>query len=45
MTDCLEVNPYINGIENLVIEKSDEILKIKFTILTDYGEEEVDIKV
>lgn len=45
VTDCLEVNPYINGIEDLVIEKSDEILKIKFTILTDYGEEEVDIKV
>lgn len=45
VTDCLEENPYINGIEDLIIEKSEEILKIKFTILTDYGEEEVDVEV
>ena len=42
VTDCLEVNPYINGIENLTVERSEGNLKIRFTILTDYGEEEVD---
>ena len=42
LTECLEVNPYVNGIENLEIEKVDETLHIKFTLLTDYGSEEVE---
>ena len=42
LTECLEVNPYVNGIENLEIEKVNETLHIKFTLLTDYGSEEVE---
>ena len=42
LTECLEVNQYVNGIENLEIEKVDETLHIKFTLLTDYGSEEVE---
>lgn len=42
LTECLEVNPYVNGIENLEIEKVNETLHIKFILLTDYGSEEVE---
>ena len=45
LTDCLEVNAYISGIDNLQIERSAERLKIQFTLLTDYGEEEVTAEV
>ena len=45
LTECLEVNPYVNGIENLEIEKINETLHIKFTLLTDYGAEEVETDV
>lgn len=43
--ECLEENPYIKGIENLIIEQNESTLGITFTILTDYGEEDVEISV
>lgn len=47
ITECIEENPYITGIENLqVFRKSDnETLCISFTVLTDYGTEEMEIYV
>lgn len=45
ITECIEINPYINGIENLNIEISNDVLNVKFKILTDYGEEEVEMNV
>ena len=45
LTECLEVNPYINEVDNLQIDRSDDTLKITFTILTDYGDEEVTAEV
>lgn len=45
LTDCLEVNAYISGIDNLQIERSAERLNIQFTLLTDYGEEEIETDV
>lgn len=43
ITECLTVNPYISGIENLEISKGDDLLHINFVLLTDYGEEEVNV--
>ena len=45
VTECVSENPYVNGIENIQIERQESTLKITFTIITDYGEEEVDINV
>lgn len=45
LTDCLEVNPYINGIEDLQIERSNEKIYIQFTLQTDYGEEVIETNV
>lgn len=41
LTECLEVNPYINGIENLQVTREKDTIHIQFRILTDYGKEEV----
>lgn len=43
--DCVEENPYVNGIQNLKIEKIENTISISFEILTDYGVEEVKIDV
>ena len=43
--DCVEENPYVNGIQNLEIEKIENTISISFEILTDYGVEEVKIDV
>lgn len=43
ITECLTVNPYISGIENLEILKDDNLLHINFVLITDYGEEEVNV--
>lgn len=45
ITDCIEENPYIEGIENLKVDRTDEGLFISFLILTDYGEEEMSLNV
>lgn len=45
VTECLEINPYINGIENLEVARDKETLHIRFTIVTDYGNEEVEASV
>lgn len=45
VTECLVENPYISGIENLEVTRNDGILHIKFTMLTDYGEEEIETDV
>lgn len=41
LAECLEVNPYVNGIDDLQINRSEEKINIAFKILTDYGSEEV----
>lgn len=45
ITDCIEENPYIEGIEDLEVNRTDTGLIISFLILTDYGEEEMSINV
>lgn len=45
VTECLTVNTYISGIENLEIKRENETLHISFTIITDYGKEEVETNV
>lgn len=45
ITECLEVNPYIEGIADLDVEKKEEKIYIKFTLLTEYGEEEMELDV
>ena len=45
ITECLEVNPYITEIEDLEVSKEKDKLHIKFTIITDYGEEEIETDV
>lgn len=45
IAECLEVNPYITEIEDLEVSKEKDKLHIKFTIITDYGEEEIETDV
>lgn len=45
ITDCIEENPYINGIGNLEVSRMDTGMVISFFILTDYGEEEMKLDV
>lgn len=43
ITECLKENPYITGIADLVVEVENEHLHITFTMLTDFGEVEMDV--
>lgn len=46
ITECLTEHPYISGIDNLEIQVIDGAkLHITFTLVTDFGEEEVDLDV
>ena len=45
LTECLETNAYITGITDLEIDKSKEIIRIKFKLLTEYGDEEMNVNV
>ena len=43
ITECLEENPYIQGIEDLVVTLEGDHLSIHFTLITDLGEVEIDV--
>lgn len=43
--DCLLINKYITGITNFECKFTQDRLKVEFTIVTDFGEEEVKIDV
>ncbi|MCQ4637665.1 DUF2634 domain-containing protein [Anaerovorax odorimutans] len=43
--ECLSTNKYIIGIENFAFEKQEECLKIRFKLLTVFGEEEMELYV
>lgn len=43
--DTLAVNTDITGVEDFEIDISMDRLTVKFTILTDYGDEEVEVNV
>lgn len=46
ISECLEEHPYISGIENLEVEViGGDKLHIAFTLVTDFGEEEVELDV
>lgn len=43
--ECLTVNPYITGIDNFDVSFKDSMAEINFTLLTDFGDEEVALSV
>lgn len=43
ITECLQENPYIQGIEDLVVTLEGDHLSISFTLITDLGEVEIDV--
>ena len=43
--ECLMVNEHITGIKDLTAEQKDDTLYIKFTMVTDQGDAEVDLNV
>lgn len=43
--DCVLENPYIEDIEEFSFEQDEEKLCIKFTIITEFGEEELEVNV
>lgn len=43
ITDCVTQHPYITGIQDLVVSVEKDDLHIKFTLLTDLGEVEIDV--
>jgi hypothetical protein len=43
ITDCLKVNEHVTGIKNLEIDFSSNNLSASFTLVTDYGEEELNV--
>ena len=45
ITECLETNGYIAGITDLDINRSKEKINIKFRLLTEYGEEGMELDV
>ena len=45
ITECLEPNAYITGITDLEVDRSKETMNIKFRLLTEYGDEEMNIDV
>lgn len=43
ITECVTQHPYITGIEDLTVEVEEEHLHITFTLITDFGEVEIDV--
>ena len=43
ITECVTVNPYIIGIEDLEISREDDLRHVSFTLVTDYGEEQMNV--
>lgn len=43
--ECLTENPYITGIENFSCTKNDEKITLAFSLITELGDGEVEIKV
>ena len=43
LEDCLLQNKHIKGIKDLICSYSDGSCTIKFTLITEYGEEEVNV--
>ena len=43
ISECLEEHPYIEGIENLVVNVEGDHLYISFTLITDLGEVEMNV--
>lgn len=44
ISECINEHPYISGLENLEIEIIDKhLLHITFTLITDFGEVEIDV--
>lgn len=43
--ECLMVNPYVTGIKDFSAEFEEEKVTVMFTILTDFGDEEVSVDV
>lgn len=43
--ECLTKNPYIMGIENFSCTKNDEKITLTFSLITELGDGEVEIKV
>ena len=41
----MEPNAYITGITDLEVDRSKETMNIKFRLLTEYGDEEMNIDV
>ena len=41
--ECITQHPYISGLENLEIQVNGEKIRITFTLLTDFGEVEIDV--
>lgn len=43
--ECLLINPYITGVDNVSVDFADGTLYIKATLKTIYGEETVDVRI
>ena len=43
--ECLTVNPYITDIDNFEFEQKDDHVTLKFKMITDFGDEEVETSV
>lgn len=43
ITECVTQHPYITGIEDLTVEVEEGHLHITFTLITDFGEVEIDV--
>lgn len=45
VTECLTVHPNINGITNFSSVLDGDTLKVTFTLVTDYGDTDMDVEV
>ncbi|MSS63187.1 DUF2634 domain-containing protein [Velocimicrobium porci] len=43
ITECLSTNEYITGIEDVECDVIDDNVRLRFRIITDYGEGDIDV--
>ena len=45
LRECLEINPYITAVKNIEVSFAGGLLSVKGTVVTIYGEVEIDVTV